>query len=168
MTVTIIDDDSRETMLRAALAGARGSAITVGIHGRETDRDDGDLTNAQVGAFHEFGTATIPARPWLGGTLDARPREVAAALDHAVVLILDGKATTASALGQAAQLIEGEVKQYIADGIKPPLGQQAIDERTRRLGSNKAANGGKITPLVLSGQLRASILGKVTKDRIGI
>ena len=88
------------------------------------------------------------AARWTPGRAKLRPRLITPA---------------ANALGQAAQLIEGEVKQYIADGIKPGLGQRAIDERTRRLGSNKAANGGKITPLVLSGQLRASITGKVTK-----
>lgn len=37
----------------------------VGILGQGTARSDGELSNAQIGAFHEFGTSRHPVRSFL-------------------------------------------------------------------------------------------------------
>jgi hypothetical protein len=165
MTVEIIDNGLAEQVLRAQLGRARRAKITVGIHGDKTQRVDGDsLTNAQVGAFHEFGTATIPERPFLGGTFDNRRSQIGAFIDRAAVAILEGHATTEQALGQAAQSMAGEVQEYISDGIEPGLGPAAIEARSKRLSGGKPANNrfGGDKPLILSGQLRQSIAGQVS------
>jgi len=164
MTVKIIDDGLAEQRLRQQLARARRAKITVGIHGDDTARDDDGTTNAQVGAFHEFGTATIPKRSFLGGTFDNRSGEIGQAIDTAAVAILEGHASTDQALGRAAQSMAVSVQAYISDGIGPALGPAAVEARTKRLGGKAADNDrfGGDTPLILSGQLRQSIAGKVS------
>ena len=126
--------------------------LTVGIHGEDTDRDDGDATNALVGTVHEFGLG-VPRRSFLNDTIDQRRREVAAILTRAVRAV--AAAPGARPLDRAAQEIAGLVQTRIAEGIEPALGAAALAERERRGGDS-----GEGVPLILSGQLRASILGK--------
>jgi len=162
MTVEIIDDGMAELRLRQQLAKARRARITVGIHGDDTARDEAGQTNAQVGAFHEFGTATIPRRSFLGGTFDNRGSAIGAAIDRAAIEILEGRAGTERALGQAAQSMAAEVQAYMSDGIDPPLGPAAVKARSKRLGG-KAADNDRFSgdkPLILTGQLRQSIAGR--------
>lgn len=44
-----------------------GSVVRVGIMGRKTSRNEATVTNAELGAIHEFGSKSknIPARSWL-------------------------------------------------------------------------------------------------------
>lgn len=41
-------------------------SVTVGVNKKDNKKyPDSDVTTAQVGAIHEFGTSTMPARLWL-------------------------------------------------------------------------------------------------------
>jgi len=102
---------------------------------------DGTST-AEVAAFHEFGTATIPPRPFVSGYFDANEgpnQKKALRVAQAVIKGMKPE--------QGMKLLgleyEGGMKQYIRAGIAPEL---------------KSRDG---TPLIDTGQLIGSIKSRV-------
>jgi hypothetical protein len=124
--------------------------ITVGIH-----TDDGaqghseGLSIADIGTFHEFGTATVPMRSFIRGWYDENPEFIRATLKRELTAAAQGKRTVDQALERAALIFEGAVKQRIARNIPPPLAPATV----ARKGSSVA--------LIDTGQLRNAIRGRV-------
>lgn len=120
------------------IQGAKGSAI----HDAESK-----LTNAELGAVLEHGTTDghIPARPFLRGTVDARESRYRKLLRGAADAVASGRMPLAQALGLVGEVVVGDVKQAIADGVPPPNAESTVIAK----GSGK--------PLIDQGQLRNSI-----------
>jgi len=168
---TVTDDDKAWRQLRRDLGLLAKGAITVGIHGDAGKHGADDLTNAELGAIHEFGTDTIPRRSFLEDAFTERASDVAAIMDRAVAAVVLGGASgksggggVAGTLDLAAQQLAGLVQTRMAEGLEPPLGPAATEVRTKRLPGGRPANPefGGDKPLILSGQLRQSILGRAT------
>lgn len=113
------------------------------------------MTLATLGYIHEYGTRTIPARPWLTQGLAAS--DPSALMRRAAKEVLDGKRTAAQALERAGMAATAAVQKTITAGLEPALKPATI----ARKGSSK--------PLVDSGRLRGAITYKVimrdTKDQ---
>lgn len=58
------DTKNLDKLVRALKKGAKAS-VKIGIFGDNAPRQDGELNNATIGAFHEFGTSTLPQRSFL-------------------------------------------------------------------------------------------------------
>lgn len=130
----------RRADVYSLLLGGVDIGISIGVHDDEP-RDDG-ITNAELAAIHEFGTADIPQRSFLRSFIDEHEDEIDAWVNEAADAVLGGE----DPLGAAevvAQRLEDGVKAQITSGIQPEL-----RERT----------GG--TPLVDTGRLLNSIKGK--------
>ena len=137
--------------------------ITVGIHGDDgADRHEGgdsfaedgavegsgELTVAEIGAFHEFGTSTVPQRSFIRAWFDENQPFIGETLTSQMRLVMAGKLPLETAMARVALAFEGSVKQRIARGIAPPLAKATIEAK----GSSK--------PLIDTGQLRNAIRGR--------
>jgi phage gpG-like protein len=131
---------------------ARSTSIAVGIQGDAASQrhDESDLTTAEIGAIHEHGHAggdgpAIPARSFLRSTVDANEAKYQKLMRGVGDAVIAGKIDVDTGLDLVGEVIVGDVKQAIADGIPPPNAESTI----RRKGS--------ATPLLNKGQLRNAI-----------
>lgn len=162
--------------------------ITIGVHGDAAARPDGPgLTNAKLASIHEFGgtfthpggtpykvvgsgrvvflakgapgatgvtkphTITIPARSFLRASVDENLDALSSMIAKQIDRIADGQQTGQGAAEIIGIYMQGLVQKRISDGIQPANKAATI----RRKGSDK--------PLVDTGELKASIVWKVTK-----
>jgi phage gpG-like protein len=127
----------------------KGYAIRVGIFGDKTSRDDGTLTNAELGAIHEFGSYSrgIPMRSFLRMPLGTKTKQIAK----------EGKAgmTAALARGDFMKVLQnfaiachGAVTDAFATS---GFGTWAPDSK-KTIARKKSA-----TPLIDTGQLARAI-----------
>lgn len=134
---------------------AEQPTLKIGILGQ--GMHDGSLTNAEVGAIHEFGAprAGIPERSFLRATADAKAGDWSKLLLRVGRLVGEGKLSAEEALSIVGEQAVMDVRSRITDGpgIAPPLQPATI----RRKGSSR--------PLVDSGRLVQSIGYEVTKGR---
>ena len=116
-------------------------------------------TVAQIAVWHEFGTSRIPARSFVRAYVDSNINEIraVAAAQMRIAIrqaIRTGQpitdATREKILGRIGAFMKGGMQARIARGIAPPLAEKTL-QRKMRNGRNKA------TPLINTGQLRASI-----------
>lgn len=116
-------------------------------------------TLVEIGAAHEFG-AGVPERSFIRATIDKNQdayreqirKAFRATVVHAARNERTWKPQNSVALKRLGARVEGDIKQYIADGIEPPNSPATIARKK----SSK--------PLIDTGQLRASIASEV---RIG-
>jgi hypothetical protein len=126
---------------------SRGAAIAVGIQGDAASQqhDESDLTNAEIGAIHEHGAVNLPARSFLRSTVDTNTPKYQKLVRGVADAVLAGKVDMVTGLDLVGEVIVGDVKQAIADGIPPPNAPSTIERK------------GSATPLVNKGQLRNAI-----------
>lgn len=116
---------------------ARRTEAHVGFH---------DAGEAQIAAYQEFGTSTIPARPFMRTTFEANLERYKDALQEAAHNWLVGKAQTAGpGLRKAGNKLARDIKATIRSSVGPP---------------NKQDEGAAGT-LVVTGQMAASVKVKL-------
>ena len=124
--------------------------VRVGVMGDAGDENGVSL--AEIAAFHEFGTSTIPERSFLRATFFGHAAEglrvMCEKLSKAVV---EGKLDEPRALGLLGTWAVAEVKKTIRASIAPELAAATI-----------AAKGSSL-PLVDTGQLINSVTFVVEK-----
>jgi hypothetical protein len=150
--VKIKDTDKGAKRIRTLLSKARLSKarIRVGVFSDQS-RANGELTNADVATFHEFGTSTIPERSFIRSTLDNRRAEFVRFGKALAARALDGHITLDVALEAMGLKVSSAMRDTIRARIDPPL----ADETLRRKGEKK------FVPLVDTGALLNSITYKV-------
>lgn len=145
------DRDRGRLALLRALEDIDGSYVDVGLFEGE-DHPESDLSIAQIGAVHEYGTrdGTIPERSFLRRTHDEKRTVYARRLDDAYGRILAGQARLVSVLMAFAERVASDVRRTITAVSEPPLKPATI-----------RAKGGKSNPLIDTGTMRASVRGRV-------
>lgn len=119
---------------------AKGNTIRVGILDDSPRKDDKSLNNPTLGAIHEFGTAKIPARSFIRIPLMENLQGMLQA--------------NASYLGKSIE--NGDLPQMMTKVAE--LAADIVSEAFDSQGYGKwAPNQAGTTPLVDTGQLRASI-----------
>ena len=166
-TTNIRTDRKGLEALKKTIAKLRESPsyVRVGLLGdskKNTRKGDG-LTNGQLGLIHEFGTSTIPARPFLRPVMNARADEDQTILANIAKRALDTKGSSRDRdLGLLGQKAAADVKNYITQGnpIPPPNAPATIarKEKKRRRGST-----GSVRTLVDTGRMVAAITHQVVK-----
>lgn len=126
--------------------------ITVGVQGKDArakSSDDEDApTVADVAAFNELGLG-VPERPFLRSTIDAGKTKYLQLLSGIGDASVSGKISLVRGAKIVGEVVVGDVKQAMADGIPPPNAESTIKQK------------GSSTPLIDKGQLRGSITSKV-------
>ena len=100
----------------------------------------------EVAIIHEFGAGPVPARSFIRATLDEKRAEILKLQVALAQQVLLGKLTPEQALGQLGAKVASMCQARIVAGIAPPLAASTLRRK-----------GNKITPLILTGQLKSSI-----------
>lgn len=132
--------------------------VRVGVQGgkkyKEKSRDGKEKEGADlvdIAIWNELGTDRIPARPFLGQTVDQHGAEIQKAAAQLVQKICKGQLDAQSALDNLGVLMVGYVQNQISDGDFVPNAPSTI----RLKGSER--------PLINTKQLRGSISPMVCK-----
>lgn len=132
--------------------------VRVGVQGgkrhKEKSRDGKEKEGADlvdIAIWNELGTDRIPARPFLGQTVDQHSAEIQKAAIQFVQKICKGQLDAQSALDNLGVLMVGYVQNQISDGDFVPNAPSTI----RLKGSER--------PLINTKQLRGSISPMVCK-----
>ena len=137
--VTIHDRDNGYRELTQNVRKWRGKTIKVGVND-SPHLGRGGLTNAQLGAIHEFGLGHVPQRSFLRAWVDQNQGEWMSWLRRGILASLLDNRQWASNFGKYAVR---EIQARIRAGIAPALQDSTI----RRKAS------GNETPLMDSEQL---------------
>lgn len=136
----------------------RGSYTRVGLLGEKAAaQNDEDLTNAELGAIHEYGApaAGIPARPFIGGTIELARREYLFALARLMRDVYGGKMSIKKALGVLGAKVSADIKKRVTTdgGIEPPNTPEVFMRKLMkgRRGFNKSGLAPR--PLIDTGRL---------------
>lgn len=90
--------------------------VAVGIQSDAGKEDDG-TTILDVAIYNEFGTETIPSRPFLRGSFDANKDEAARTMEHLLHKAEKGASATV-VLNTLGQWYEAKVKHYTRGGTQ--------------------------------------------------
>jgi hypothetical protein len=131
----------------AAKGGLGGKAASVGIQGDAAMGDHDGMTNAELGAIHEFGTTDgrIPPRSFIGSTFDANVKKYEDELARIAGAGLEG-AKIEGELLVLGEEFRADIYAAVKSGIPPPLAESTVERR-----------GGDSTPLWDTGRLMDSI-----------
>lgn len=147
MAVRDVDKGFKKLMATMRKVDSRPEReITVGVHSDEGGNYEG-ASIQDVATFHEFGTATIPARSFVRAWFDTTESENNAKIGRA----LEQGIKTGDfdqPLKQLATVFAADVQKRIIGGIPPPL--------VSRSG----------TPLVDTGQLKSAIAAKLDGTKV--
>jgi hypothetical protein len=152
--VRVTDTDKGwKDLMRRLFKDGGNVAIEVGVFGPNADKPHEGagaqrLTVLQVGIFNEFGLG-VPERSFIRSYFDENAARLQKAAAKLMVSVIDGKRTRAQALDVLGTLMVGEIQKRIAAGIAPPNAPSTV------------ARKGSSTPLINSGQLRASVAYRV-------
>lgn len=145
----IVDRDLGWRRLGKALRDTSAVAVDVGVRADGAARADGGPSNAEIGAWHEYGTSTVPKRSWLRATYD-RNWPIYAKMGRLLAdQVLVGRLDKRKALTIVGVKFASDIKARIRAGIPPALADSTIE----RKGSSKQ--------LIDTGQLIGSISHKV-------
>jgi hypothetical protein len=124
-----------------------GAHVKVGfLEGKLGDQVHSEnLTVTQVAVFNEFGTPTIPERPFLRDTSDVIKSDMANLADKMLDQIVRGKSTVKKALDIIGLKVQAAFRKAVTDWDSPPNAPSTIRKK------------GADNPLVDTGQMRNSI-----------
>ncbi len=130
--------------------------ISVGVQGKEavtkSGGDEDGLTVADVAAVNELGLG-VPERSFLRSTIDSGHQKYVSLLKGIGGASVSGKLPLVRGAKIVGEVVVGDVKRAIADGIPPPNAESTIEAK------------GSSTPLIDSSQMRGSITSKVEASK---
>ena len=132
--------------------------VRVGVldDGKEGSADRGGFTNGMLAVAMEFGTATIPARSWIGRTFDKKRSEVQADMQRLLGHVLDGKISVDKALNVLGAKYSAEVKNTVTQGeqIPPPNAPSTL---ARKLAKTREGAANTVRTLIDTGRMVGSV-----------
>ena len=131
--------------IKDQVAKAKGSSVNVGILSDAQPHPDDGADMILIAAANEFGTDTIPARPFIRGAFDANQRRLTQTASRLFGLIMEGKLTSRRALALLGEEHQGQVQEYLQALDTPPNAPRTVAQK------------GSSNPLVDEGHLLESI-----------
>jgi hypothetical protein len=137
--------------------------VRVGLMADGKPRTDGsDLTNAEIGAVHEYGApdAGIPTRPWLRPGVAKNSKAYQDAIAKALGSELEGQPALTKALGLIGAKAAADVKNFVTQGpeITPT---NAASTKKRKEAKTRKGSKGKTRTLVDTAQMIRGVTWKV-------
>ena len=147
-------NDRKWQELKRRLPGIAKTAVTVGVQS-DAGADQDGTPIAAYAAYNEFGTrgggwgGPIPARPFLGSTVDDGRDKWGRAADVAISQALTGRGTFENGLGILGTMAQQDVQQKITTLSDPPNSEVTVELK------------GSSNPLIDTGAMRQAIRYKV-------
>jgi len=117
----------------------------------------------EVAAIQEFGTATIPARPFIRPTIEEKKSEWSKNIQDGVREVMRGAMTADAMLQIVGNGAAGDIKKTISELTSPELEESTILARVRRTASGDRTDSIE-KPLVDTGTMLAT-LTSVVEDK---
>lgn len=156
--VTDIDRGWKRLQALSKQLASNDVHVRVGVldDGKEGSADRGGFTNGMLAVAMEFGTATIPARSWIGRTFDKKRSEVQADMQRLLGHILDGKISVDKALNVLGAKYSAEVKNTVTQGeqIPPPNAPSTL---ARKLAKTREGAANTVRTLIDTGRMVGSV-----------
>ena len=120
------------------------------------------ITTGQLAVAMEFGTATIPARSWVGLTFDRARAEVQSDMKRLLWSVVEGKITVDKALNVLGAKYSAAVKNTVTQGeqIQPPNAPSTL---ARKMAKTRAGAANVVRTLIDTGRM----IGAVTWATFG-
>ncbi len=159
MTVKVIDKGWNAIVKELKKVSTGGGLVAaVGIQGADASKDHGGITNAELGAIHEYGSqdGRIPERSHFRSTLIDEESMLTKAMKDVANEVYQGRDPEPE-LRMAGEMYRGKVLQKIKSGIEPPLADSTL-----------ASGRGTGPPLLDTGQYWNSIITEIAslKDKL--
>jgi len=155
----IVRDNGLEALKKRLAAIGKGYTLTVGVHAAEgsaeavsSDGKSAKITLLEIATINEYGLGNVPERSFIRDWYDENEAANQEALRKIGIQVLKGVYTIDVGLGRLGALFQGQIQQRISAGIPPANAFITIQRKESS------------TPLIDTGQLRASILWKVTRE----
>lgn len=122
------------------------------VKGLGTHPNSNGATVAEIAAYNEFGTDTIPERPFLRTSIRENMKPVYAPMIKALLeKILNGQVTVTQAIGLLGEKASADVKLKIIAISDPPNADETIDKK------------GSTNPLIDTGLMNQSVTWEKVK-----
>ena len=134
------------------------SYVKAGLLGKANKQRKDGISNVQLGVIHEFGTSTIPARPFISTAFKQHRAEYRALLERLGKGVYSGKLEYVRALGIVGQKMAADMKNYVTQGagVPPPNAPSTLARKAA-----KGNNGEPPRTLVDTGAMVGSITYEV-------
>lgn len=126
-----------------------GSVTKIQVKGQRTKK--GGFNMPEIASANEFGTKTIPARPFMRTSFDENFTKITKLINLQYLAVQDGKKDSEQALNAVGVVMVGLIQQKIRAIVSPPNSPRTIEMK----GSSK--------PLIDFGQMIQSVTFKVVK-----
>lgn len=161
MSINIVKDDVQKLLKNIEAIASK--SVLVGIPSEKKERKEGDITNAEIGFIHEYGSPmrNIPARPFLVSGVKASAERVSKILKAYASDALNDASTIDKGLHAAGLIAQSQIKKQIVsqEGFVP------LSSTTLKARAAKGFKGTKA--LIRTGQLLNSITFVVRKKKYG-
>ena len=117
-----------------------------------TVHQDGEETVATIGMYNEFGTSSIPERPFIRSTMQKEAKNIKKLFAKETKKILRGEQTPKNMMGIVGEYTSGQIKRTIVELKDPPNSDFTVAKK-------RSSN-----PLIDSGQMIQSITYEVAND----
>ena len=159
MANAVKDIDKGWQEIEKQVLSYKRSSVLVGFQeGTKTKKEvkgqrekEGGKSMPQIAAENEFGTKTIPARPFMSTSFDENINKIQELITQQYYDVFDGKKTAKQGLDTVGIIFTGMIQQKIRQIIFPPNSPATIAMK----GSSK--------PLIDFGQMIQSVRHKVVK-----
>ena len=177
VSVKITDKATRELNLKKMLEEMGRAATSPGPHIKAgiladsgAHRESDGLTVVNIAVFNEFGTDTIPERPFMRTSAEIIKPEFNKLCVFLLGRLIDGSLSVDNALDRLGLLAQKTIKKTIVDFDDPPNAPSTIYRKARKAGRkkinaafNRSINYGYEVmalydnPLIDTGQMKESV-----------
>ncbi len=131
-----------------------GLTLTVGIHEGAGEHEGTSL--AEIAMYNEFGTRTIPARPFMRSTIDAQDAAMQKLFANNVEKMLSGK-------GKGKNLSVAAILELVGARLASAIQRKITSIRSPRNAKSTIKKKGSSNPLIDTGAMRQAISWRVHK-----
>jgi hypothetical protein len=138
--------------LNKLLKNLKNVSVNVGVLTGSGKHDDSQMSVAEVGFIHEFGTVTISERSFIREPINSNSKDIKTLTGKQYKKVLNGEITAEKGIGLVGAFTVGVIqKSFTSNNWK------ANSDAT-------IANKGSSKPLIDTGQLRQSIAWEINKN----
>lgn len=139
-----VEDTKEGKDLEKALEELEGKEVEIGfIAGQDSEEDGTDV--AEVAGINEFGTSTIPSRPFLRNSFDNHQDEINSFCDNLSGKMLSGQIE----ISQGLKLLGEEQRNHVIDEIRTG---DFVENAPATIAKKKSSH-----PLIDTGQMMQSV-----------
>lgn len=152
-----VDHGLEELMRDMRKLAAKEHSVKIGMVGpRAEETRDGGTTNLDVALFNEYGTRTIPARPWIGPSFDKNRAKYERQLAKGLEAVYEGRGDVETLLGRLGAEGAADMKNYVTQGaeVPPPNAPGTLEHK-------QAKGDGDPRTLVDTGQMVGAVSWEV-------